>query len=68
MHSHDYVERLTRQTPTPQQKSLTGRPVFNITVQGTYNPACGFPRTGLSSDYCVSDAVGRRLWMVLWQG
>src|SRR5664279_2764246 len=43
MHSHDYVERLTRQTPTPQGKSLTGRPVFNITVQGTYNRLCGIP-------------------------
>src|SRR5450759_4815000 len=45
----DYVELLIRQTPTPQGKSLTDRPVFHIIVQGTYNPACDFHRTGLST-------------------
>jgi hypothetical protein len=48
MHSQDYVELLIRQTLTPQGKSLTDRPVFHIIVRGTYNPACGFHRTGLS--------------------
>src|SRR5664280_3525901 len=43
----DYVELLIRQTLTPQGKSLTGRPVFNITVQGTYNRTCTFPRIRL---------------------
>ena len=33
--SSDYVARLARQTLTPQEKSLTTRPVFNITVRGT---------------------------------
>ena len=37
----DYVELLIRQTLTPQGKSLTGRPVFHIIVQGTYNRLCG---------------------------
>src|SRR5450759_1519913 len=53
MHSHDYVELLIRQTLTPQGKSLTDRPVFHIIVQGTYNPACGFHRTGLSTAAAV---------------
>src|SRR5664280_2117308 len=42
----DYVELLIRQTLTPQGKSLTGRPVFNITVQGTYNRLCRIPHNG----------------------
>jgi len=40
------VELLIRQTLTPQGKSLTGRPVFNITVQGTYNRLCRIPHNG----------------------
>src|SRR5664280_497263 len=47
MHSHDYVELLIRQTHTPQRKSLTDRPVFNIIAQGTYNRTCDFHRIRL---------------------
>src|ERR1035437_8595461 len=43
----DYVELLIRQTPTPQGKSLTDRPVFHIIVQGTYNRTCDFHRIRL---------------------
>src|SRR5664279_3013827 len=41
------------------------RPFSNVPLP---NPACRFPGTGLSSDYYVSEVVGRRLWMVPWQG
>jgi len=63
MHSHDYVELLIRQTLTPQGKSLTDRPVFHIIVQGTYNPACDFHRTGLSTvPAVVAGYAGSRGW------
>ena len=41
------MELLIRQTPTPQGKSLTDRPVFHIIVQGTYNRTGGFHRIRL---------------------
>jgi len=47
MHSHDYVELLIRQTPTPKGKSLTDGPVFHIIVQGTYNRTGDFHRIRL---------------------
>jgi hypothetical protein len=43
MHSADYVERPTRQTPTAQGNPLIRKPVVNITMGGTYNRLCGSP-------------------------
>jgi len=49
MDNGDYVERLTRETLTPQRKPLTGGRLVNITVRGTYNRPCpAFRATGSS--------------------
>ena len=63
------MELLIRQTLTPQGKSLTGRPVFNITLLGTYNPLCGIPHNGFGERHRETDqprgwhrAPGRPHW------